>query len=270
MRGTLGLIGDELLEQRVVRGVHAEMGIDAYFEVGTLAKDGGVFTLSANSVTPEDFDFDAAIEEPTRPVYTSVTSNDDIAEITGLGALAVEGGGLDFTLDAADESYTQQIRIRVDGETDWQVFTVPDGQETLRITGLIDGATYHVQARNRTAALRVGDWKPDAPYEATVVANSNAPAALDAFTATLSGSDADLLFTAPNDANYSATRIYRAIDSADFANAVLLRTEYGISNSGDSYTDPAPGVGTFYYWAVPINASGVPGPMSGPETVTII
>lgn len=206
LRGTFGLIGYELLEQRFVRVVHAEMGIDAYFEVGELAKDSGVFTLSANSVTPEDFGFDAAIEEPTRPVYTSVTSNDDIAETAGLGALAVEGGGLDFTLDAADESYTQQIRIRVDGETEWQVFTVPDGQGTLRVTGLIDGATYQAQARNRTAALRVGDWKPDEPYEATVVANSTVPAALDAFTATLSGSDVDLASTGRQTAPTLPTR----------------------------------------------------------------
>lgn len=269
LRGTFGLIGYELLEQRFVRVVHAEMGIDAYFEVGELAKDSGVFTLSANSVRPEDFDFDAAIEEPTRPVYTSVTSNDDIAETAGLGALAVEGGGLDFTLDAADESYTQQLRIQVDGETDWQVFTVPDGQGTLRVTGLIDGATYLAQARNRTAALRVGDWKPDEPYEVTVVANGNAPAALDAFTATLSGSDMDLAFTAPNDANYFATRIYRATDSTDFANAALIRTEYGIPSSADAWTDPSPGAGDQSYWAEPVNPSGISGARTGPTTVTI-
>lgn len=168
LSGTLGLIGFELLGQRFFRVVHAEMGIDSYFEVGKLAKKNGVFTLSASSVTPEDFDFDAATEEPTRPVYSSVVSNDDIAEVTGLGGVVVQGGGLDFTLDAADESYTQQIRIRVDGDVDWQVHSVPDEQTALRVTGLIEGEVYEAQARNRTAALRVGDWTPDTPITVSV------------------------------------------------------------------------------------------------------
>jgi hypothetical protein len=270
LRGTLNMIGYELLEQRFVRVVHPEMGIDAYFEIGELAREGAaVFSLTANSVTSEDFDFVAATEEPTRPVFDSVTNNDDIEDVAGLSATAVESGAVDFSWTAADESLTQQIRLRVDSDTDWQTYTVPEGDNQIRITGLIDTETYEYQALNRTAALRPGDWKPDTPDTIVVVANSTAPAVLDDFSGTLDGSDVDLDFTAPNDPNYFATRIYRATDSTDFSNASLIRTEYGIPSNADAWTDTAPGSGDQSYWAEPINASGVEGTKSGPETITI-
>ncbi|MEP2782151.1 MAG: hypothetical protein ABJP33_06965, partial [Pseudoruegeria sp.] len=55
----------------------------------------------------------------------------------------------------------------------------------------------------------------------------------------------------------------------DIAGANLIRTEFGISSTTDAYTDPALATGHYAYWAVPINASGVEGPNSGPQTVNI-
>jgi hypothetical protein len=270
LRATIGMNGYELIGQRFFRLVHAEMGIDEYFEVGELVRENvSQFTLTANSVSSTDFDFVAATEEPTRPDYGSVTNNDDIPDVAGLSASTVDAGGIDFSWTATDASLVQQVQLRVQGETEWQIVTAAEGENQVRVTGLIDGETYEYQARNRTGSYRVGDWAPTTPGTITVIANSTAPGDLTAFTATVNGLDVDIDFTAPNDANYFGTRIYRADDSTDFNDAILVHTEYGIPSSADSWTDIGVGSGGWSYWAEPINSSGVAGTLEGPESVTI-
>lgn len=75
-------------------------------------------------------------------------------------------------------------------------------------------------------------------------------------------------WTSPNDSNYSGARIYRGT-SATFSAATLIATEFGPPNAADSYQDTGLAAGTYYFWAVPINASGVEGNASGPETETV-
>lgn len=268
LQGTVPMIGHELIASRFFRVIHSEMGVDAYFEVGEWVREAtGVFSVTATSVDPSDFADD--VSEPARPVYNDVVSNDDIPDVEGIGAVTVDGGAIDISWTATDESYSQQVNIRATGETDWQVVSAADGKNSLRITGLIDGQEYEYQVRNRTPARRVGAWKPDTPNTISVVANSTAPAALAAFNAGLAGADVDVTLTAPNDANYFATRIYRSTGSTDFGDAVLVRTEYGIPSNADEWTDVAPGSGAQRYWAEPINQSGVAGPRSGPSLVNV-
>ena len=132
-----------------------------------------------------------------------------------------------------------------------------------------------VDIRARTSGFRVGEWKPDAPVTVVAVANSTAPVAHTAFSSSRSGSDVTLDFTAPNDPNYYATRVFRADYSAgysgsyDIADAALVRTEYGAPNAVDSWTDSGLATGHFAWWIVPINASGIEGSLSGPETQDI-
>ncbi|MGR3452872.1 hypothetical protein [Pseudooceanicola sp.] len=269
VRGTIGLMGYFLRGHRFVRV--QVLGLDVVCEVGELWRnEGGLsFDLVANSVEPEDFDFTAASEEPARPVFEKVVSDDAVNVPTGLAGTAQDGASILWQWDTQDDSLTQQLRMRKAGTTDWQILSIQAGQSQWLATGLVDGQAYEAQIRNRTSALRSSDWAPVAPVTVVVVANSTAPAALEAFTATLDGTSVDLTFTAPNDANYYATRIYRATDSTDFADATLVRTEYGIPSNADSWTDAGPGPGDQSYWAEPINASGVAGTKTGPETVTI-
>ena len=274
--GSLGMIGYELIGQRFVRLVHEEMGVDCYLEVSQLVRNSlGSFDLTASRVLPSDFDFDAATEEPVRPALTDVESDDTIPDITGLSAASSDGGALDFTWTDEGPEYEKEIRIQRDGETEWLRYTVPDEQDFYRLTGLVDGATYYAQIRNRTATGRTSDWGPETAIEVTVVANSMAPAAVSEFTVTYDPPALNVAFVAPNDPNYFATRIYRAADSIDIADAVVVRTEYGIPSNSDAWTDddPASEYGTaptaISYWVEPINSSGVAGPMSGPITVTL-
>ena len=101
------------------------------------------------------------------------------------------------------------------------------------------------------------------------VFDPTAPGDLTDFGVSGTTSDVTVTFTAPNDAHYFGTRIYRATNSTNFVDAALIHTEYGIPSDGDTYIDPAPGYATFSYWAEPINGSGVAGTLSGPQSVLI-
>lgn len=274
-RGTLGMMGYFLRGHRFIR-VQA-LGIDEVFEVGELWRnEGGLsFDIAGNSVEAGDFE-PGADQEPDRPTFNKVASDDTIAAPTGLAGSAQDGSSILWTWDAQDASLMQQLRIRESGASDWLIVDVPAGQDYQITSGLVDGTTYEAQLRNRTSALRSSDWKPDAPINVKAVANSTPPIAHTAFTASLDGSDVDLTFTAPNDPNYFATRIYRALDSTDFDDAALIHTEYGIPSNADGHTDIAPASGDQSYWIVPINESGkpdddgtLPATASGPETVTV-
>lgn len=266
LRGNIGMIGYNLIGQRFFRVVHPEMGVDAYFEVGELVRESvGSFSLIANSVNPADFDFNAAAEEPTRPVFNTVASDDAVPLLAGLNILSIGNGAVELTWTAADNSLQQQLQIREVGGTDWQILTVAEGQATYRISGLVDGQGYQLQGRNRTAALRPGAWSPDPPLTFTMVTNSQAPAALVLAQVNPDPSGAVVQWATGNNVNQYAVHIYRG---ASFATAELVISVICGANTTASYTDLVD-PGSYTYWAAPANASGVLGPESGPLAVTV-
>lgn len=461
IRMRVKLVGYETLGARFIRVTHAEMGLDIVVEIGRISRaaDGLTFDIEAVSVTPDDFAFNAAVEEPARPAFLRVISEDDVAPPASLtGAVVADTGGaaaIEWAWPRQDASLQQELRIRLitsgqlappaaaafppsagitddafggqqtrvsdasfravaplpatptdgvlferggdgqglwiglrgggatlryrvgdgraaaasgfdvividvatadlpfdgqdheiewdvrieapararlwldgvliaSGETtdgsriwgwagsgpgsyghlaqaqlpgepttgwpvtvtqelliwpglredqaasDWQHTNVGAGQTSFLATGLIDGATYQAQLRNRTGANRASDWAPAQPVSVQALANTAPPAALQAFDGQPAGGDAALSFAAPNDGGYFATRLYRAVSGAGESAATLRRTEFGAPGAADAWSDIAPGSGAWDYWAEPINASGIAGPRAGPVTVTIV
>jgi hypothetical protein len=89
------------------------MGIDIYIEIGELAHDSvGVFSLTANSVRPEDFDFDAASEEPQHPVYDGVVSDASTANPTGLAVSTATSGAATIQWEVQEAAYVQDLQYR--------------------------------------------------------------------------------------------------------------------------------------------------------------
>lgn len=277
--GTLKYIGRQVMGRRFVRIQHAELGLDCRCEVGMLARNGGSHTwqIQAVSVQPEDFAPNALVSEPPRTLRASLAEDGAVPAPASLSGQVVEGTGgvplIDWTWPAQTDDLRQQLRIRsVDaGLPDWQIVDIPGGQGNLLSSGLIDGADYEAQVRNRTNAGRVSGWVPEAPVVVRAVANTDPPPAVEDFAATTAGSTVLVDWTAPNSPLYVAARIYRAVGAgAVFGDASVVRLEFGAASLPDSWTDPGPGVGDHRYWIEPINASGVGGPVSGPEDVTII
>ncbi|EBA08666.1 hypothetical protein SSE37_03450, partial [Sagittula stellata E-37] len=272
LSGTIGLMGYELIGQRFFTLTHTGMGIAQYFEVGTLVRaSSGLFELTAISVEPEDFDFDASTEEPDRPEFEAIDSAFASEHLTGFTATAGDGGSIVTEWGVQEDYLWQQVRWKAVAATQWQSQTITDGATELIITGLLDGTTYQVQGRNAYAGLlsNPSDWTPEPAAEVVTVGSSTAPASLAAFSVTEAAGDVTIDFTTANDPNHYATRIYRNTVS-DFGTAMLIATDYIGPNQSSTYEDAGLAAGTYYFWAVPVNASGVAGPASGPETETIV
>jgi hypothetical protein len=274
LEGTIKLIGYELIRKRFFRVNLTDPAMNLVFEVEKLLRngDGVSFTLKAFSVEEDDFKFYALTEEPARPQRASVISDNTVPAISGLAGSAVTGTGgvaqIEWSWPSQDASLTQIFQSRRSGTTSWQQFSVAEGQRSLVVSGLIDGASYEAQVRNRTASGKLGGWSPKVTV--TAVANTTAPPALAAFSVEVSGGTTGAVtFTSPDSPNYAATRIYRGTTTS-FSAASLVRTEYGIRNAVDGWNDTGLAAGTYRYWGEPINASGITGPRTGPVAITII
>lgn len=288
VRGTLGMAGYELIGERFVTLRHAGLGIDIPIEVGKLRRTGpATFELEAVSTAPSHFAFDAATEEPERPAYNGVESDDSVDDVAGVAARSVGGGAIEVDWSEADESLSQQVRV-TDSEGSSQVYTVPDDQRPFRITGLADGETYEVSVRNRTAAYRAGAWSSS--VEVTVVSESSPPEALQDFGVALVDQQIEVSATGSNDPRYAGTQFWRAT-TTDFGDAEPIRTIYAAPSSELRFTDMGDRLetiagepletiageplfallppATYRYWAAPINRSGVEGPRVGPASETI-
>ena len=272
--GTLKYIGREVMERRFVRVQLAELGVDAVFEVATLARNGGSHSWSLDAVSVEAADFapDALTLEPARPVRTTVASDDTVGAPASLSGEVVEGTGgvaqIEWSWPVQPDSLMPRLRVRQDGG-DWQEITLAHSTSSYLMTGLRDGSTYEAQIRNVTGAARVSAWAPEAPVSVEAIANTTPPGAMAYFSGMASGSSVALSWTAPNSVSYAAARIYRATGSTDIDDASLVGIEYGAPNATDEWLDAGPGAGAHSYWIEPVNGSGIGGPISGPQTVTI-
>ena len=295
--GTIGLIGYELiggrdndaggtegLAHRFVHLRHPILGDDPVpFEVTKVESNAGgnTFTVELVYADEEGRSFVAATEETAPPSYNNsdISDSDPLPEITDLAGQAVSGTGgvpqIDWTWTNPGEGVEPQLRLRQQGGEWFQV--LPGNVESYLMTGLLDGATYEGQVRGRSAGAQVSAWKPDTPVSVEAVANTTAPGAhvSSSFSVSESAGDVTLEFEAPNDANYYATRIMRA-DYAeaytgpyDIGDASLVRLEYGLPGSVDTWVDESLSAGNYAYWIVPINASGVEGPATGEETTDV-
>jgi len=297
LRGTLRLAGYEVLggrewgdvtsgprqlAHRFVTVQHPILPRTLTAEVSSLemAADGTHFSIDLAESVEADWAFVAATEEPAPPAYNNadVAASDPIDDITDLSGAAVTGTGgvaqIKWTWTAPDE-LTPVLRLRRSGD-DWIEVEPQVGAEEFVQTGLIDGETYNAQIRARTAGYEFSDWKPDTPLSVVAVANTTAPSAHTAFALSQAGGDVTVAFTAPDDANYYATRIYRADYASAYVgpfaigDAALVRLEYGLPDASDTWVDDGPASGVYAYWAIPINASGIAGATSGPQTIEIV
>jgi hypothetical protein len=263
LQGTLSAAGYNLIGQRFFRLELAALGIYETFEVVTLTRVGPLaWEIEAASTSPEDWTFDAATEEPPPPPREKVTSGGfETQAITGVAAWANDGGTLTVSWDPQPSYLWQQVQVRRVGDVDWRSETVNTGATSYTISGLADGGTYEVQARNGNAGLfsQPSAWAPEPALQVTTRSNMTAPAAVTSFAVEVTEFSALLTWVTPNDPNFSGTRLWRSSVN-DFNQANLLTTIYSAPAAAASYADMGPlAWGTHYWWAATVNASGVEG-----------
>jgi len=266
-----------IMKERFIRVSHAELGIDAVFEVDVMIRneDGMSYELGLVSVVAEDFDFDPDVEEPSQPAYGDVIPVVDDDRPTGVTAVSISIGGtpgLRTSWTAANSVNAARVRWAEKDTGNWiESGVIPAGTLFFDIFPLDDQTTYDIQVAAVTgfSGAQLSTFEPVVPVEATPVLNSTPPNPLTTFATSVLGSDVTIEFQSPNDPNYFATRIYRGT-TTDFGSATAIQTEYGAANSADSFVDAGRPVGTYYYWGEPINSSGVAGAVSGPEIAEVV
>ncbi len=273
LAGTLRLSGYELMGKRFFRVRHAELGLNQVFEIDTLRRleDGISFEVEAHSVAAEDFAFTPA-EEPAPPEYNDADEEDELDAPDGIAAVVLSGfstPAIQVSWSMQSGSLTQLIRYRETSTTVWSVRAIPTKQTRYLITDLRDGATIQIQVANRTLAGKLSPYGPEDPLEIEATLNSDAPAALRSFvTADTGGGVVEITArVASSNRNFDAVRIRRASyptgysGTASINDSELIATLYG-APGGSLDTEDSPGAGHHVYYGQPINASGVPGPVS--------
>lgn len=236
---TLKYHGIRLLKQRTFRLNHVEMGVDMTFEVDKLVRndDGLTWSVEAHSITEEDFDFNAPVEEPEKPKRTAFETTSDVPEPTGITAISEPFAGsvsifVDFD-DPPRDSLLNQIRYRVKTPAgDWFQTSVPPKQSYQRIVGLDDGETYQVQVRAINSVGRASKWVPNSggdenipTLEVTTIVNPVAPGALTGVSATGGLGKVDLAYTTSSNLNLNRVGVYRAPTGVPLDRAAHLVAE---------------------------------------------
>jgi hypothetical protein len=275
-RGTIttNLVGLNARSQRIIRIVLPELGIDQDFRITSHGIRGDLSgcEIGVASIDASAYAWTTA-EEGANPPPVQVTSPlGGLPAPTGLLPVverrAITAGALATVVVAtvntpARLDFRLEAQIKLASASAWEVMEVAADQFRGVSGVLIDGETYVVRARFRTAAL-TGPWTDEETI--VVTANPTAPAAPSGYSVALVGSTAKLDWTNPA-ANFYRSRVFRnSVNS--FAGATAITLVSGLPGQPSTYTD-SPGTGTWFYWVVALNESNVASSATASGTVTI-
>lgn len=263
---SLNLHGLRLIGERFFSLTLPDLGIDGQtFEISKLSysDDGLSIEVDATSCTDEDFAFVAASEESAPPISSTIADSVTTPSPTNIiaVAIAVSGGtGIQLSWDTPSDTYLNQARYRTSdagsGAGVWFQLDVPQGQNYITTPALTADASYDVQVRTQRQSGQTSAWTPTTPISLLATVDAVAPDPVTGVSGTGGSGIADIDWTAPASANYVGARIYRHTSNV-FGSSTLVQTEYGTPSGTDTWQDTALAAGTYYYWVVAINGSGV-------------
>lgn len=207
------------------------------------------------------YDFTAATEEgvpgaavvPAPETEIPVPGDFDVTidqEAVGGGATAAFGVGT-WT---ATGSLVYEMEWEPSAGGTKQSALTDAGDATIRSGYLADGAEYRFRLR-AWGGISYSDWTSYVIRTAT--ADPVAPGIVAGVSAAGGAGSATLNWTAPNSANYVATEIYQNTVNVFGSATKLTPPEYGAPNAADSRVVTGLASGTYYFWLVAVNGSGV-------------
>lgn len=261
--------------KRMVRLIIPEIGLDAPFMLGArrLAADLSSIEFQVRSFGPEAYAWGPADEgtapgvpQDTRPDLTLAAPTGLLPRIEARQVTAATIAPVIIAeVNAASRSgLTLEAQLRVVPSGEWEgMATTEDSLEA--VSGIvIDGTTYAVRARWRTALQAGGEWT--AEDEILVVANAVAPASPTGLGVSKSGSTVTLAWINPV-ASFHRARVFRSATPV-FGAAVALDVIAGLPGQPSAYAD-TPGDGTWNYWVVALNESNIASAPAGPSAATL-
>lgn len=260
-----------------IRIVAEEFGIDRTFEVTshTYSIEGAWCEIGIASIE-NPYGWDPVTEEkPLPPTYASIGTPDNpqpppqnpvIAQSYVTINQSVQGVKLVVTVDdPMKDSLTFQAQVAPgyidDPDEDAAWIDMPAARARAETGVLDDGETFTIRIKWKGRT----DWVLAGSVE--VIANPEKPAGPQSFTGLGLGENVALDWT------NAATDFYRTQlrrgTTSQFGGAAFLANVAGVAGAVSDYTDTPSSAGTYYYWAVTINASGISSDPSGPVVVTL-
>lgn len=252
--------------ERYIRIQSAASGIDAVFEVQPspieLADEQsrlfGV-RFECIQVTQDDVEYNELVEGVDPPIVPDPqvdTSKPDTPTV----AASVVPGGIQVTLSNAKTDNNHFLRFAKYNDVT-EEYDNPDslafaeGSLTALITGLIDGATYEIDAKAVSSGARTSDYSN--AVEVDFIANPTPPQnAENVSGSSPAAGEIEVTFTLPNDPNVAGSRVYGS-QTDDAANATLIDTKFGTANTSLTCSETGLATGDYYRWVATINGSGV-------------
>ena len=275
LSGGLNLFGLNLIGARFCRVRSDLLGIDAPFKVGGPRLDLQALRISPvlDEIAPEDWDFDAELEEgipplapDTTPSVPTVPQPTDLVLTAVPIALGDTNGvaiGASWTSPRADLGFRAQYRPVAGGE--WVTMAVDEDAATARSGPVDSGTEYEVQVWSLTVGYR----------ESTPISDTITPVAANVLGpptelhAEGGAGEADISFRMPVQASLAYARLYGS-DTEDFGTAVQVGPDQ-FAGPGDAVTitEVSLPAGTRFYWARAFKAGSGQSALAGPESATI-
>lgn len=265
------LAGLDAWGERWVRLQLAELGIDQIFEVTSMRLDRTTMTVEMDVQSYDGWwDWTAATDEADPAVPPPDTDDSSEVPVPQHVTVAIEHRAINSQTYAAigvikwdpppRSVYVGRARYRpiTTPPSPWQLLYAEQDENTVSTPPLIDGQRYEAQARFIGSRGSPGDWSPSALF--TAVADPNAPDVPSGLTAQVDDGDVHLQVTAPNSANLSAIRFWRATSNDPNAAVDITGPIFTPANGLATHKDESPGLGDWWYFATSENWSGVKSP----------
>jgi len=267
------LFGMKCYDQRWILLSIDSLGIEAEtFEILSFTEsflDGRV-VMEVASFREEIYNFDPATEEGTAPTAPELLEESDVTPPEGIEAetVLVTGGYsvIRVSWDAQRNDYSVQVQYAIANSGQWQAVAVSDNSTSVDIYSLIDGEEYDVQVRNIAASGTPSTWVTleDIQY----IGNPSPPGSPTSLSVSSSGADVVVTWITPNSQSFSRSRLYRAPAGSPLGSAAdISGSLFGSPNQSVTYIDSPP-YGSYDYWVVAENASGVQSSPTGPVSLS--
>lgn len=277
---TTDLRGMEAWDQRFIRVQVLDLGIDfESFEVKSIQEGDDDMTVVMEIVSMTAEAYELTSDEEGTPPLTPVAVSDDVLNapdnlvviggqraVSGSNKIAVITATWDLDEDRDDLTARPQISL-ADADS-WSDMVVSDTENSAEAIGLVDGALYDVQ---------VGWLGPGgAPGPKSLIENIRAtadpakPGTPQDPQQSVSGLTVTISARAAND-NTAYFEFFRALSTQSFASATNISGDLRVSANQVMVFDDNPGVGTYRYWVLSKNGSGVVADVpAGPISAAVV
>lgn len=277
LTAVLNLYGLNLIGQRFTRLDSTALGVAVWARIDDLQLDlvRCVITAQLTQVLPEDWDFDAELEEgdpPLAPDTSFTPPSIDTPTGLSLGGVEIALGEVNAVAIEASwdnpgrDGFAYEVQYRPSAGGTWIAMWVDSDTYSARSGTVSSGVEYEVRVRALTISGRASAWSASEVITPSASATIGAPTAL---SATGGAGEADVTFSMPVSAELDFARLYSGTSTA-FGSATQVGSNIsGASGALISINHTGLAAGTRYYWARAFNTTGGSSALAGPVAATI-